>query len=100
MDLYLEEVDLAALVEEVGSIVEPLARLAAAIRQNVHGSGVVLVVDDDAESRSIAQRHLNKLGWEVAEAQDGADALLWLSRNPRPAMILLDLVMPGINGFV
>ena len=75
------------------------ARLAATIRQHVYGSGVVLVVDDEAEGREIAQRHLDRLGWEVAEAADGAGALLWLSQNPRPAMILLDLLMPGMNGF-
>jgi CheY-like chemotaxis protein len=75
------------------------ARLAATIRQNVHGTGVVLVVDDEPESRRIARRHLDKLGWEVAEAQDGAEALHWLSQNPRPVMILLDLLMPGMNGF-
>jgi len=75
------------------------ARLAAAIRQHVYGSGVVLVVDDEDESRGLARRHLDRLGWEVAEADDGASALRWLSQNPRPAMILLDLVMPGMNGF-
>jgi signal transduction histidine kinase/CheY-like chemotaxis protein len=75
------------------------ARLAATIRQHVYGSGVVLVVDDEDESRRLAQRHLDKLGWEVAEAEDGAGALQWLSHNPRPAMILLDLLMPGMNGF-
>ena len=75
------------------------ARLAATIRQHVYGSGVVLVVDDEPESRQIARRHLDKLGWEVAEAENGATALAWLSRNPRPAMILLDLLMPGMNGF-
>jgi signal transduction histidine kinase/DNA-binding response OmpR family regulator len=74
-------------------------RLAATIRQHVYGSGVVLVVDDEPESRQIARRHLDRLGWEVAEADDGESALLWLSQNPRPAMILLDLVMPGMNGF-
>jgi len=74
-------------------------RLAATIRQNVHGTGVVLVVDDEPESRRIARRHLEKLGWEVDEAEEGADALHWLSQNPRPAMILLDLLMPGMNGF-
>ena len=71
------------------------ARLAATIRQHVYGSGVVLVVDDEDESRSLARRHLDRLGWEVAEAEDGAGALLWLSQNPRPAMILLDLVDAG-----
>src|SRR5438132_4998124 len=75
------------------------ARLAATLRQYVYGSGVVLVVDDEPESRGLARRHLGKLGWDVAEAEDGADALSWLSRNPRPAMILLDMVMPGMKGF-
>ncbi len=74
-------------------------RLASTLRQHVYGSGVVLVVDDESESREIARRHLDKLGWEVAEAADGAGALRWLSQNSRPAMILLDLVMPGMNGF-
>jgi signal transduction histidine kinase/DNA-binding response OmpR family regulator len=75
------------------------ARLAATIRQHVYGAGVVLVVDDESESRRIARRHLDRLGWDVAEAEDGAGALLWLSQNPHPAMILLDLLMPGMNGF-
>jgi CheY-like chemotaxis protein len=75
------------------------ARLAATLRQHVYGSGVILVVDDEDESRQIARRHLDKLGWEVAEAEDGGSALHWLLQNPRPAMILLDLVMPGMNGF-
>jgi signal transduction histidine kinase/CheY-like chemotaxis protein len=75
------------------------ARLAATLRQYVYGSGVVLVVDDENESRDLARRHLDRLGWDVAEAGDGTGALAWLSQNPRPAMILLDLVMPGMNGF-
>jgi CheY-like chemotaxis protein len=75
------------------------ARLAATLRQYVYGSGVVLVVDDESESRDLARRHLDRLGWEIAEAEDGAGALSWLSRHPRPALILLDLVMPGVNGF-
>jgi len=75
------------------------ARLAATLRQYVYGSGIVLVVDDESESREPARCHLDRLGWDVAEAGDGAGALSWLSQNQRPAMILLDLVMPGMNGF-
>jgi len=75
------------------------ARLAAVIRQQVHGSGSVLVTDDDAESRKLVRRHLEKLGWVVAEAADGREALAWLANNPPPAMILLDLIMPGMDGF-
>ena len=75
------------------------ARLAATLRRHVYGDGVVLVVDDEEESRRIARRHLERLGWEVAEAKDGAGALHWLAENPRPVLILLDLLMPGMNGF-
>jgi signal transduction histidine kinase/CheY-like chemotaxis protein len=75
------------------------ARLAAVIRDNVHGTGTVLVVDDDPDSRGLVRRHLDKLGWSVAEADEGGDALGWLAQNPPPALILLDLMMPGMDGF-
>ncbi len=75
------------------------ARLAAVIRENVQGGGTVLAIDDDPQSRRLVARHLDKLGWAVAEATDGGDALAWLSRNPAPALILLDLMMPGMDGF-
>jgi signal transduction histidine kinase/CheY-like chemotaxis protein len=75
------------------------ARLAAVIRQNVQGGSTVLVVDDDPESRDLVRRHLDKLGWTIAEAADGGGALEWLARNQLPAMILLDLMMPGMDGF-
>ena len=75
------------------------ARLAAVIRQNVQGSGTVLVVDDDPESRDLVRRHLDRLGCTIAEAVDGRDALEWLAGNAPPALILLDLMMPGMDGF-
>jgi signal transduction histidine kinase/DNA-binding response OmpR family regulator len=75
------------------------ARLATVIRQNVQGTGTVLVVDDDPDSRGLVRRHLDKLRWSVAEATDGGDALGWLAGNPPPALILLDLMMPGMDGF-
>jgi signal transduction histidine kinase/CheY-like chemotaxis protein len=75
------------------------ARLRATLRRYVHGDGVVLVIDDEEESRRIARHHLESLGWEVAEAIGGMGALNWLEQNPRPALILLDLLMPRMNGF-
>jgi signal transduction histidine kinase/DNA-binding response OmpR family regulator len=97
----LEDRGIAVSLGAAEFLIKPVdrARLAATIRQNVHGTGAVLVVDDETEGRRIARRHLEKLGWEVDEAEEGADALHWLSQNPRPAMILLDLLMPGMNGF-
>jgi signal transduction histidine kinase/CheY-like chemotaxis protein len=75
------------------------ARLAALIKQHVRGRGVVLVVDDEEEARLLARRHLERLGCDVAEARDGVEAVEWLSDNPRPALILLDLAMPRMDGF-
>ena len=75
------------------------ARLAALIRQHVRGSDVVLVVDDDGEAREVARRQLDRLGCRVAEAADGVAAIAWLEANDKPAMILLDLAMPRMDGF-
>jgi two-component system chemotaxis response regulator CheY len=58
---------------------------------------VCLVVDDSRVIRKVARRILEDLGFEVAEAADGAEALGWL-RTVTPNVILLDWNMPGMNG--
>jgi len=75
------------------------AHLASVIRQNLCAGGTVLVTDDDPGARALARRHLTALGCTVAEAVDGRDALEWLKGHPTPAMILLDLMMPVMDGF-
>jgi CheY-like chemotaxis protein len=62
------------------------------------GSAQVLVVDDDAKSRDMLRRTLQKEGWSVAEAVNGREALGQLERS-RPALVLLDLTMPEMDGF-
>ena len=57
-----------------------------------------LVVDDQRESRTMLRRALQQEGWEVHEASDGRDALEQLSRQT-PELILLDLMMPVMDGF-
>ena len=42
---------------------------------------------------------VEKMGLIVAEAENGRSALRWLADNPAPAIILLDLMMPEIDGF-
>ena len=42
---------------------------------------------------------IEKMGLAVAEAADGRQALVWLGDHPAPAMILLDLMMPEMDGF-
>jgi two-component system chemotaxis response regulator CheY len=56
-----------------------------------------LVVDDSRVVRKVARRILEELGFEVAEAGDGAEALAWV-RTALPDVILLDWNMPVMNG--
>lgn len=66
----------------------------------VDQADVVLVVDDDDDFREALQTIVRALGHDVVTASDGAEALAWL-RGPEapPCVVLLDLMMPGMNGF-
>jgi len=59
--------------------------------------GRVLVVDDDAVTRTMLQALLQKRGFEVCLAGSGMEAID-LARAQRPDLILLDIVMPGVDG--
>jgi len=58
----------------------------------------VLIVDDDEGTRDVLRRTLVREGWSVREATDGADGLRQLAAS-KPAVVLLDLMMPQMNGF-
>jgi signal transduction histidine kinase/CheY-like chemotaxis protein len=58
----------------------------------------VLIVEDDAATREMLQRMLEREGFSVAEAADGLAGLDRLAEH-RPSLILLDLLMPHMNGF-
>ena len=60
--------------------------------------GDVLVVDDDEGTRDRLRSMLARAGWSVQEAPDGRTALQHVAAA-RPAVILLDLMMPGMDGF-
>jgi len=57
----------------------------------------VLIVDDNAVNRRMAQVVFQKLGWEVATVDSGEQALLHLAAY-HPDLVLLDISMPGMNG--
>jgi len=61
-------------------------------------SGEILIVDDDPAVRATLGRALRRDGWRVVEAGDGREALEKL-RRLRPRLILLDLIMPRLDGF-
>lgn len=58
----------------------------------------ILVIDDDVASRKLLKRMLEIEGWRVNEASNGVTGLAAL-KEERPAMILLDLMMPEMDGF-
>ncbi|HEX8823032.1 MAG TPA: response regulator [Archangium sp.] len=59
----------------------------------------VLVVEDHADSRELLAEFLEALGYEVAVAGNGLEALEQLRSAPRPAAMLLDLMMPVMSGW-
>ena len=62
-------------------------------------NGVVLVIDDDADVRTMVRTTIESVGMQAADATDGRAALDWLAVHPRPALVLLDLMMPNMDGF-
>ncbi|MEG1054279.1 MAG: M20/M25/M40 family metallo-hydrolase, partial [Janthinobacterium sp.] len=58
----------------------------------------ILIVDDSPTERYYLSEMLVRAGYAVFTAQDGADALAQL-KQARPDLILMDVVMPGANGF-
>lgn len=58
----------------------------------------VLVVDDEADIVALVAYHLAKTGYRVSTASNGANALA-LARSDPPALIVLDLMLPGMSGF-
>jgi CheY-like chemotaxis protein/signal transduction histidine kinase len=78
--------------------VEPDRLLHVVKRAIMPSGGDVLVVDDDDATRDIVSRHLRRAGYSTIEARDGEEALL-RSRVVKPGLVILDLLMPGVDGF-
>jgi len=62
------------------------------------GGERVLVVDDEPDIVALVAYHLAKAGYRVSTAATGPDALR-AAREERPALIVLDLMLPGMSGF-
>lgn len=61
-------------------------------------AGCILVVDDERDIRDTIAELLAEEGYAVEEAGDGAEALA-KARDCHPVVVLLDLMMPGMNGW-
>jgi CheY-like chemotaxis protein len=63
----------------------------------MNGKRRILVVDDDAEIRGLVRNVLERVGYEVSTARDGAQAIDLLAKSDYD-VVLLDVMMPGLSG--
>lgn len=64
------------------------------------GKKMALVVDDSRAEQRLLAALLGRLGFTVETADSGESALSWVESNAQvPHLIVIDVVMPGINGF-
>src|SRR4051812_20842080 len=68
------------------------------MKEDTPGEDRVLVVDDEADIVALGVYHLAKARYRVSSASSGADALAQM-RKERPALVVLDLMLPDISGF-
>ena len=78
-------------IQDWDGIVDRIRRLRPVHRR-------ALVVDDDPEIRRGCRDRLESGGWQVQEAETGTDALALIATDP-PAVIVLDLLLPEMDGF-
>ena len=75
--------------------------LAAALRDHrvSFDNQPVLIVEDDLEMQQMTERTVERLGLRPVLAANGQEALDWIENNPPPVLVLLDLLMPVMDGF-
>jgi CheY-like chemotaxis protein len=102
LQTILEDRNLGFALGASEYLTKPIERkqLVALVKRYVPSpaQGPVLVVEDDPGTRSMLGKALGKGGWRVTEAGNGRVALEEMERTP-PALILLDLMMPEMDGF-
>ena len=65
----------------------------------LHGSGTVLLIDDEESIRNSVEAMLKVMGYDVLSASDGSEAIgIYRSRHSEIDIVLLDMIMPDING--
>jgi CheY-like chemotaxis protein len=79
-------------------MIRPDSRGASSAPSDTSAQAVLLVEDDD-DLRACMSQFLSDSGYAVVSAADGQEALDLLERNPVPALIVTDLMMPRMDGW-
>jgi CheY-like chemotaxis protein len=87
-------------LEAAESLVKPVSReaLLEVLRRHSTSSAPVLIVDDEVDARALVAEVLSGAGIPSLEAANGEEALAAIARQ-RPSLVVLDLMMPGMDGF-
>ena len=59
----------------------------------------ILIADDESRMRKLIKDYLRRDGFEVIEAADGLEALAQFDLNPDTALIIMDVMMPKLDGY-
>jgi CheY-like chemotaxis protein len=98
----LEDRNLGFALGAAEYLTKPIDRqqLTALVRRYVarESGAPILVVEDDAPTREVLGQTLTRAGWKVTEAENGHAALRRMAEAP-PSLVLLDLMMPEMDGF-
>jgi len=69
------------------------------VPNSIHQKDRILIVDDSPQNVQLLEAYLTAAGYDVIPAYDGKEALEQLDRNDDPDLIILDVMMPGLNGY-
>ena len=96
----IQKAELESVLAEKGGYSLPASEIAPQLQfpEKSHSPGKVLIVDDDPDIREIMVQLLSVQGYEVAVASDGFEAGSKVM-DFKPDLLVLDLVMPGMDGF-
>jgi len=77
----------------------PASPLTAGANKTLTGNALLLIVDDMPENLSMLGDMLRDVGYRVKVAKSGRLALRYAEQEPQPDLILLDVMMPGMDGY-
>lgn len=81
-----------------GEPIDPIAPVRTLDRPPAPGSGPILLVEDNEDNRAVYTTILRYYGYEVVEAPSGEEGIE-AARRIRPGLILMDIGLPGIDGW-
>ncbi|UCF81977.1 MAG: response regulator [Desulfobacteraceae bacterium] len=88
----------ATVTKEIPLFSRVADHISAQFAQHGGDTPRILIVDDEKHIRALLIQQLEEAGYSIIEAQNGREAI-HLARTERPDLIILDILMPGLDGF-